>query len=750
MIKENLHNFMSAVKMRADEWKEKSFEECMSGFLKKTIKESTTLNIPENTPLDTKKNVINESTATINDAAKKIVNNAFVDDHSSMHNIDFAKEIINPKDLNESVQQLLAEHITNEANDKMSVLQAEFEAGKFNNLSSTETLEYIENSFGKAGSFESKFANGENLKAQMNVLLSTEGESLVDSIKKDVSTLVSETEAKNSVIREAVSEINDKKAKIEEQINGESDPDAGSDEEKKVGKDGDIAEQEKDLEKNPDSVQSLGGNVAKGTEGWYNIATKKVGKTLSKESLYEIIDLDSSVFSNENLATTYDETSFSREAAEEILGQFRELDDGINSEEVPENENTLSVSDGDEDVPTEGGSEAESAEMTYTDDNDEPIEINNDAFNYDTEHEIKPDVLSEESMAKDFMPLSFKKFCGRSIKPNNKLIAFLAVTPDGGKQFFNSVRSRSIEMVNMLSEEDAVSDTISNDKINEQIETRLNETNKLEETTNKVIDSLGILGILSGDYQRTGDPAQNAVNSLIKPEIIKPKDTPDISTEELHEHELAEIFKLAIKVSDIKNDIIKGIDVMGNKQQLGYLEELLNEKIFALDDIEKGDVENKVKALQSIESIIPVQEIINMKVFASKSAGTDTKERITLDSLKDIDAYGFCYADEIEKIKKNVEKKYNEQFGSKYKSINFNIYDLVEFVVDEKDTTKMNSNLFEKVLAKCTGNIDISNSSEALIVLNKARALTTAFVTADKIGMLSKEELNNIKNMLMY
>ena len=98
MINENLHNFMSAVKMKADEWKEKSFEECITGFLKKTIKQSTTLNIPENTSLDTKTNVINESTATIDAAAKKIVNNAFIDDHSSMHNIDFAKEIVNPKD----------------------------------------------------------------------------------------------------------------------------------------------------------------------------------------------------------------------------------------------------------------------------------------------------------------------------------------------------------------------------------------------------------------------------------------------------------------------------------------------------------------------------------------------------------------------------------------------------------------------------------------------------------------------------
>ena len=307
--------------------------------------------------------------------------------------------------------------------------------------------------------------------------------------------------------------------------------------------------------------------------------------------------------------------------------------------------------------------------MSYTDEDDEPIEINNSVFEYDENNEIKPDVLSEESMAKDFMPLSFKKFCGRSVKPNNKLIAFLAVTPDGGKQFFNTIRARSVEMYNMLSREDAVADTISNDKINEQIEARLNETQELEDKTNKIIDNMGILGILSGDYQRTDNAVQNAVNYLVKPEIIKPKDTPNISTEELHEHELAEIFKLAIKIADIKNDIVDGVDVLGNKQQLGYLEELLNEKMFEIDTVEKADVENKVKALQSIESMIPIQEIINMKVFESKSAGTDVKEKITLDSLKDIDAYGFCYLDEIEEIKKNVEKKYKDRVGDDHRSV---------------------------------------------------------------------------------
>ena len=36
------------------------------------------------------------------------------------------------------------------------------------------------------------------------------------------------------------------------------------------------------------------------------------------------------------------------------------------------------------------------------------------------------------------------------------------------------------------------------------------------------------------------------------------------------------------KIADIKNDIVDGVDVLGNKQQLGYLEELLNEKMFEI------------------------------------------------------------------------------------------------------------------------------------------------------------------------
>ena len=48
-----------------------------------------------------------------------------------------------------------------------------------------------------------------------------------------------------------------------------------------------------------------------------------------------------------------------------------------------------------------------------------------------------------------------------------------------------------------------------------------------------------------------------------------------------------------------------------------------------------------------------------------------------------------------------------------------------------------------------TENIEVTNSSEGLVVLNKARVLTTAFITADKLGLLSEEDVNEIKLSVM-
>lgn len=748
MINDDIEHFMSAVQMRAADWKQKSFEDCMNSFLSKTIKESTVIKLPESASPETKTNVFKEVQASVKESAKKLINNSLANEDSAIHNVDIANEIVNPKDLNESVQKLLAEHICNEAEDRSNVLKAQFEIGKCSKMTSEETLQFIEQSF-EGTSFDNRFENGENLKAQLNLLLSTEGADLVDSIKQDVATLVNETEAKNSVIREAVSEINDMKSKIEEKINGQADPVNGTnDEDKKVGKDGDIAKQTEDVENDNTTVTGDSASDAQATEGFYDIAKKhSKSYSLSREDLYTVNDNFGIVAdkSTESLDTTYDETSFSRQSAEDILSEFRELDDNIDVDTVPENEKTMSTSDGEEEADKTKNSddETESQEMTYEDDDGNTIDVDNSKFEYD--EEIKSEPLSEESMAKDFMPLSFKKMCARSVKASNKFPAYLALSSDHGAQFFDSIARRSTEMYNMvLSSEGAVCDSMSNDEINKKIETRMNECQDIKKDTELLVEEMGILGILDGQYQRTNDPMQNAVNSIFKPQILKQKDL--ASKEDLHEHELAEILKIGLEIADIKKEILDGANVLTNKDKLGYLEELLNEKMFELEPGEKGQIEEKVKALQSIESLIPVQEIVNIQYYKSKD---DKDGRIKIESLKDIDAYGYKYADEIDSIKKSIREKYSQLFGDKLNSMHFDVDSIVECVAEEQDTTKFDTNLFEKVLAKCTENIEVTNSTEGLVVLNKARVLTTAFVTADKLGLLSKEDINEIKLSVM-
>ena len=760
MINDSKEDFLAAINIKAEEWRNRSYEEYVTGFLTKTIKQSTTLKIPKETPLDTKENIFKESSATIAQTAKKIVNNAFLDDQNTLHNVDIAHEISSPNNFSESVQKLLAEHIYNEANDKVSVLEAEFDSGEFNNFSSEKLMDYIESSF-ESIQFDNRFNNGKNLKKQMDMLLSLEGESIVESIKDDVNKLVTETEEKNAVIRDTVTQINEKREEIEKEINGDDSVDPNADNAEEVS---DTAKEENKKEE-------------QASEGFYGRAVK-ANKKYKKTDLYSIYDMSMKVdLSSEGLDRTFDENSFSREEAEQILQEFQELD-GIDTESIPDNEDALSVACADTDVPGGGGSQAESSENTYVNDDGNTIDVDNEKFNFDEDDykakEYKDDDSgddeddenssdddddddfldfdddeSEESMAKDFIPLSFEKIHNRSIKTTPKLAAYLAFTKDGGKLFFDEVGRRSAEMYNLLSKEDSIADNVDKDTINKEIETKVEEVNTVKEDTERLMNDFGILGILSGDFQRNDSPTQNATVALFNPKILTPKNSKDISKESLHEHELVDILKIGMSIGSVKGDIAKGTDVQGNKDKLGYLEELLNEKMFNLEPDEKIDIEQRIKALQSIESIISIDDAINMKVFASKSAGTDKADKISISSLKEIDAYGYSFEDEIAKIKKNVEKNFKDKFEGKYNVVNFDIMRLVDFVVDEVDTTKLDTNLFESILSKIVDKIDVTKSSEGLVVLNKARALTTSFVTADKLGLLSKDEMRNIKSTLL-
>lgn len=776
MINDSKEDFSTAINIKADEWRNRSYEEHMVGFLTKTIKQSTTLNIPENVDLGTKETIFKESSATINETAKRIINNALIDEHNTMHDVNVAHEIVNPNSFSESVQKLLAEHIFNEAKDRVDVLEAQFDSGQFNNLSIENTMNYIDHAF-ESMLFDPQFNNGKELQRQLGVLLSLEGKAVTDSIKNSVMNLITETEAKNSVVRDAVTQINEKREEIEKKINGDSvDPNAESD--------ADVGEAVKEVEEKEDGGEQT-------TEGFYGRALKR-NKRYKKSDLYKKYDMSVDVdLSHEGLSRAFDDNSFSREAAEQILQEFQELD-GIDTDAIGDSDDVLSLSDNKDDEPLandsieENNGDIESQENTYTDDDGKEIEVDTDKFHYD-ENKFKAkepkkdeydddedddkddddddwnsgdddddwgsdwdDEESEESFAKDFMPLSFEKLHHRTVTPTNKFAVYLAFTKDGGELFFNEVRRRATEMYGLLSKEDSVAENIDKDTINKEIEDKVEKVEKIKEDTEKLMNDFGILGILSGTFQRSDSPVHNATMSLFKPSLLTPKESKDISREELHEHELVDILKIGMSITEVKSDIAKGLDIRGNKSKLGYLEELLNEKMFNLEVGEKMEIESKIKALQSIESVIPIEEAISMKVFASKNTSTDTNDdRITISSLKDIDAYGYSFDNEIAKIKKEVEKNYKEKFEGKHTVVNFDIMKLVDFVVDEIDTTKLDTNLFESIVSKIVDKVDVTNSTEGLVVLNKARALTTSFVAADKLGMLSRDELMNIRSSMM-
>ena len=118
--------------------------------------------------------------------------------------------------------------------------------------------------------------------------------------------------------------------------------------------------------------------------------------------------------------------------------------------------------------------------------------------------------------------------------------------------------------------------------------------------------------------------------------------------------------------------------------------------------------------------------------------------------MKDVEAYGFNYDSLVDEIKANVKKAYKEKFEGKYTNINVNIDQMVDFLLEETDTTKMNPTLYEAILSKLTENVDsFASSTEAAIVNNKARVITTTVVTFDKLGFLTDNEFRKFKYSLM-
>ena len=739
MVNNNKNDFMSVVDNASNEYKKRSYESCMEGFMSSMIKDAITIDAPKNVELgiDTKEAILNEVTKTIKDSAKEFVNNAVNEETGALYNVNVAHEIVNPKNLTESIMQLVAAHVYNEADDRAKMLEADFDAGKINNMSFEDAAKYVDTIYEPL--FIKQLDNGKNLKKGLEVLMSTEGAEIVDDIKDTVSKLVLETEAKNSVIREAVSEINETKADIEKKINGETD------EEKEAKENGN------DSSNDDSSIDDTDmGDAAQATEGLLIKAMKrsKKNKMLSCEDLFLMRNIGgTSIQSGEDWSTNYDSTSFSREAAEDILDQFRELDDGIDPKTVNDDEAySVSNDDGESPIDNQGSSTAESTENDYEDDNGNVIEEFQSSYN----GEITPDPIpSLEAMVQNIIPMNLKKIGTHTFEPSSKLTAYLALQKDNGKMFFDTMRTRASHAFEMLNKtEGDVIEGMAKSDIDKQLTDTCEKINATEEGVNKLLEDMGIAGILDNKFQRTGNPVENAINSLFNPELIKPMTKDMASKEELHEHELADIFKLALKISDVKSEIADRSDVIGNKEQLGYLNELLNEKIVNLEPNEKFEVENKIEALQSIESQISLSDLMDMHVFCSEKDGNDN-QRVTLTSLKDIDAYGYSFFEEAEKIKKEVRSNWNEKLKNSGVKYNFDTDKLVELILEEEDTTKIDSNIFEKVMSKLAADKTIENSSEALLIRNKAKVISTAYITADKLGFLSKEDINDIRNYVM-
>ena len=496
---------------------------------------------------------------------------------------------------------------------------------------------------------------------------------------------------------------------------------------------------------------------------------KKGNVVYTRESLYQINDLSRisgmGVLSEESL--NMDKNTLSREAAENILDQFRELEDGIGESAIDSmGDDAFSVSDNNTDDGTGiGDASANSAESDYLDDNSD-IEVNTDAFNY---QEIKPASLdeadnnvdmseiSEESIAKDIFPLNLNKASQAIVKISKRLPVFLACQKDRGVEFFNQALTRHNILLDMMSKSTESATNLPIEEVGNELKKKLDLCTNVKKDTEILVENMGILGILDGQYQRTDSHIDNAVASLFNANVLDPmgKDAAgnklSVSTESLYEHDLADIFKLAVKKADITMELAggKGININSAKDELGYIDELLNEKIYSIVKPEdKDSVNEKIQALYSIECVCPMQEIANIQAFVSHTDGAIERPRITLDSFKDIDGYGYSYVDEIQKIKSDIKKKFDQVKDDK---TNFNIDTdkIVEMVAEQMDTTKIDANMFEKILSKLCENRTIETSTEALILRNKAKAIVTGYVIAEKLGYLRDSDIRALNNYVM-
>lgn len=742
MINNNKNEFMNTVRMKADSFKQRAFEAYTCSFLKSIIKESSIVDVSNQLDLNDESQMIDMVKGTISSISKDIINGSTLkDETSALYDVNIAGELTNPSSLAEKAAKNIAEAVTSETDDRIKQLEAQFDTGKFKANDIEEVIEKVDESF---ESIKLNNYNNANLSKEMKYLLSVEGQELIESIKDDVLGMINETEAKNSIVREAISDINERKDQIEEEVNGD---DSDKKDEDNTESDNENGEESSSEENSSQEVEEASNETLRRCRN--NFRTGRKSNLINIDDLVYVTSARVNNSSEElEVGKDYDKISFSREEAERMLNEFREAEDGIDLDKIDNDENILSVSDNEDtdtgDIDPNTNPDAESAESSWDDDDNKVkvIEVDTSKFDYGTDSnpEIEADEISEEALAKRILPLSLNKFRDNTAVVNtSKFACYLAVKPDHGQEFFNNINGRIKSLSSMMSTE-GIDDE--NDPINRKLLDTIDTCNTVKDKVHDLTEDLGILGILDGKFQRTDDATSNAVKSLANGVLL--------SKESLEENEYASILKIALSLDDLISDIANGIDVSGNRQKVGDLEELLNEKIVNIEDpVARDDIEAKVKALHSIESICPFEDVINMQVFVSKY--NDKVDKITLNSLKDIDAYGYCYVDEIAQIEKDIKDKY-ESFMATNKgdhSINVDIHQLVEYVAEEKDTTKINTNLYEMVISKLVENKTIENSIEALFYRNKAKTIVTGLIAADKMNYLSDQDIEDLKYKML-
>lgn len=736
MINNNKNEFMNAVKIKAEEFKQKSFEAYMCSFLKSIIKGSTVVDVSDQLTLNDKTKIVDMVKGTIDKLSTQIVNGSTLrDETSAAYDVNIAGELENPQSLTEQAAKNIADAVSDETEDRTKVLEAQFETGEFKSADPVEIIEKVDSSF---ESLKLNKTNDSNLSKKMRFILSVEGEELIESIKSDVLGLINETENKNSIVREAISDINERKDQIEEQVNGDDSNETSNDDKQKT-----TTNEASSNETNDQNVEQNSSETLK--------QCRRSFRTSPIVTMNDLVYITSAKYDNSteglDVGNEYDRSSFSREEAEKMLNEFREEDDGIDLNNIDSNDNTLSTSEDDtvadtSDIDPSTDNNAESSENDYEDDDGKTIDIDTSKFDYGTDDnpQIEPDSISEEALAKKILPLSLNKLRDNTPVINtNKLALFLACKEDRGTEFFNCINGRVVMITDLLSKEGLTDD---NDPINQKLKETIDTTTTVKDKVHDLTEDLGILGILDGKYQRTDDAASNAVKSLANGVLL--------SKESLEENKYAKILKIALSMGDIVSDISKNVDVSGNREKLGDLEELLNEELLSIDDAgDRADIESKVKALQSIESVCPFEDVVNMQVFVSKS--NETPEKISIGSLKDIDAFGYCYLDEINAIENKIKDKFADQMKTQKGDnvVNFDIHQLVEYVAEEKDTTKICTNLYEQVISKLVADKTIESSMEALFIRNKAKAMVTGLIVADKLGYMSKEDVTSLQNSMI-